>query len=74
MVTLSSVKADAPARIQLQQIDFVHFPKTGYQKLQTVRRLHEQLVLLNEKNRRLFGPFLAMLEEELQAQRDEAPE
>ncbi len=74
MITLSSVKADAPVRIQLRQIDFVHFPKTGYQKLQTVRRLHEQLIQLNEKNRRLFGPFLAMLEEELQSQQDEAPE
>jgi len=74
MVSLGSAKVDTAAHIQLRQIDFVHFPKTEFQKLQTVRRLHEQLVELNEKNRRLFGPFLAMLEEELQSQRDEVPE
>jgi hypothetical protein len=74
LVTIGSEKIEPPARIQLRQIDFVHFPKTEYQKLQTVRRLHEQLVLLNEKNKRLFGPFLSMLEEELQSQREDVPE
>jgi len=74
MVSLGSAKVEPPSPIHLRQIDFIHFPKTEYQKLQTVRRLHEQLVQLNEKNRRLFGPFLAMLEEELQSQHDEVPE
>ncbi len=74
MVSLAAANVEAPVPIHLRQIDFVHFPKTEYQKLQTVRRLHDQLVQLNEKNRQLFGPFLVMLEEELQSQRDEFPE
>jgi hypothetical protein len=74
LVSVHSGRLQPPAPIQLQQIDFVHFPKTEYQKLQTVKRLHEQLVLLNEKSRRLFEPFLTMLEEELQSQRDDVPD
>ena len=62
----------APAELKLHQVDFVHFPKTEYQKLQTVKRLHEQLIQLNERNKQLFGPFVGMLEEELRAQRDAA--
>jgi len=74
LVSLAGANVEAPAPIYLRQIDFVHFPKTEYQKLQTVKRLHDQLAQLNERNRQLFGPFLAMLEDELQAQRDEIPE
>jgi hypothetical protein len=65
LVSVLEESAEPPADIQLRRIDFVHFPKTEYQKLQTVKRLHEQLVRLNEKNRRLFGSFVQMLEEEL---------
>jgi len=74
LVCLRHEKVGPPAHIVLRQIDFVHFPKTEYQKLQTVKRLHEQLVMLNEKNRQLFEPFVAMLEKELGACQDEGPQ
>jgi anti-anti-sigma regulatory factor len=65
LVCLHKERTEPPADMQLRHIDFVHFPKTEYQKLQTVKLLHQQLVKLNEKNKQLFGPFIAMLEEEL---------
>lgn len=65
LVCLRREESEPPCDIELRQVDFVHFPKTEYQKLRKVKHLHEQLALLNEKNRRLFGPFVAMLEEEL---------
>lgn len=60
-----------PPQMQLSQIDFIHFPKTPQQRLQTIKRLHQQLTELNEKNKQLFGPFIAMLDEELQQRRQE---
>jgi len=71
LVSLQTAGTGPQVHMELAQIDFVHLPKTEFQKLQTVKRLHEQLVTLNEKNRRLFGPFVSMIERELQGRGDE---
>ncbi len=73
LICVHEGKAEPPADLTLRPIDFVHFPKSEYQRLQTVKRLHEELTCLNEGNRRLFGPFVAMLEEELHLQRKQGP-
>ena len=65
LLCLHEGQVELPAGIELRQIDFLHFPKTDYQKLQKVKDLHERLAQMNERNRMLFGPFIAMLEEEL---------
>ncbi len=70
MICLHRERVEPPAQIQLCQIDSIEFPKSGYQRLQKVKHLHEQLAGLNKKNRRLFGPFVAMLQEELQLERE----
>ncbi|NLW49693.1 MAG: hypothetical protein GXY85_02475 [Candidatus Brocadiaceae bacterium] len=72
MVSLHQERVDLPEGAELRQIDFLHFPKTEYERLQKVRELHERLSELNEHNRLLFGPFLRMLEEELAAGADNA--
>ncbi len=61
-----------PPQIQLCQMDFVHLPKTALERLQRIKRLHQQLTELNEENEKLFGPFVAMLEEELQQHEQES--
>jgi hypothetical protein len=61
-----------PEDVKLSSIDFVHFPKTEHERLGKIKELHQELVDLNEKNRRTFGPFIKMLDEEM-AER-QAPE
>jgi hypothetical protein len=65
LICLHEGKVDLPDGVELRQIDFLHFPKTEYQRIQKVKELHERLAEMNECNRLLFGPFLQMLEEEL---------
>jgi len=65
LVSLHGEAAEPPVKLELSCIDFVHFPRNNYQRLRTVQRMHQQLVQLNERNRRLFGPFIEMLEQEL---------
>jgi hypothetical protein len=67
LVHLRDECVELPHEVQLRQIDFLHFPKTEHQKLEKVKFLHEQLAELNDKNRQLFGPFIRMLEDELEA-------
>ena len=71
MICLHEGQVDLPAGVELQQIDFLHFPKTEYQRIQKVKELHERLAEMNERNRLLFGPFIEMLEEELAPESDE---
>jgi hypothetical protein len=71
LICLHKGKVDLPAGVELQQIDFLHFPKTEYQRLQKIKDLHERLAEMNEPNRLLFGPFIEMLEEELACETDE---
>ena len=65
LVCLHEGSVELPADIELRRIDFLHSPKTEYQKLQKVKELHQRLAQMNERNRMLFGPFIEMLEEEL---------
>ena len=65
---------DLPEQLQLRQMDFVDLPRTQYQRLARIRDLHRQLVALNSGNRELFGPFLEMLDEEIQQSREEQQE
>ncbi len=74
LVTLRREPVDLPQQLQLRQMDFVDLPKTQYQRLERIRDLHRQLVALNSGNRELFGPFLEMLDEEIQQSREEQQE
>jgi anti-anti-sigma regulatory factor len=58
-----------PEPMELRKMDFVDFPKTQYEKLKKIRDLHQRLIGLNEGNRELFGPFIEMVEEELEQTR-----
>ena len=65
LISLHAGAATPPDCIQFRQIDFVHFPATEVERLTKIKDLHQKLCQLNEKNRRLFGSFITMLEEEL---------
>lgn len=55
-----------PAGLDLQKVDFFHLPDSDTERIKEIKRLHEQLVQLNEENKRQFGSFISMLEDELQ--------
>ena len=64
-LAFSSEGCQPPRSLKLSRIDFVHLPATERERLQRIKDLHEELIKLNEKNRRNFGPFVKMLGEEL---------
>jgi anti-anti-sigma regulatory factor len=72
MVGLLSVMAvkeetcQAPEELQLRPVDSLHLPDTERERLQRLKDLHGELIKLNEKNRRQWGAFVEMLEQELQ--------
>ncbi len=66
LVCLHAGQTEPPEDIELRPLDMFTVPRSESQRLQAVKRLHEQLVSLNWRNERLFGPFLDMLEDELQ--------
>jgi anti-sigma B factor antagonist len=68
LISLHTGAASPPEAIEFRQIDFVHFPRTETERITRVKDLHKKLAELNEKNRRTFGSFIAMLEEELAQQ------
>lgn len=69
LVKVRNERIEQPQGLEMRRIDFVHFPKTETQRIQKIRQLHEQLAELNEKNRQTFGPFLTMIQEEMQEHR-----
>jgi len=71
LVALHEGTACPPESLELRRIDFVHFPKTEVERITKIKDLHQSLAELNEKNRRTFGSFITMLEEEL-AQQEKA--
>ncbi len=52
--------------VELCQMGYVPFPEDRKSRLEKIRELHEQLVRLNAGNKKLFGQFLEMLDEELE--------
>jgi two-component sensor histidine kinase len=60
--------------IQLCPIDSVHLPRDQRMRLETIKEVHQKLAALNERNTRAFGPFIRMLDEELQQGPPEEPE
>jgi len=70
LVSLRKDPANPPQCLQFRQIDFVHFPKTETERVSRIRDLHMKLAQLNEKNRKTFGSFIAMLDKELAQQED----
>jgi anti-sigma B factor antagonist len=71
LITLHEGAANPPEEVQFRQIDFVHFPRSETERISRIKDLHKTLAELNEKNRRTFGSFITMLEEEL-GQQDKA--
>jgi hypothetical protein len=74
LVKVRKERIEQPEGLKMRSIDFLHFPKTEMQRLETIRQLHEKLASLNEKNRTTFGSFLTMIEEELQQHRSQGEE
>ncbi len=68
LVALHEGAAEPPEELEFRQIDFLHFPQTETERLTRIKDLHKKLAELNEKNRRNFGSFITMLEEELAQQ------
>lgn len=54
-----------PPDLQLSHIDFFHLPSSEKERVCRIKELHQQLIRLNEKNRKKFGSFIKMLDEEL---------
>jgi len=56
--------------LRLAQVGTLHWPKTERERILKIKRLHQNLLELNDKNEGRFGPILKMLEAELQQQED----
>lgn len=67
LVAVHEEPYELPSGVQFRRINFLHFPLTRTEELERIKHLHEELVKLNEANRRLFGGFIEMLEAELRA-------
>ncbi len=68
LINLHCGQASPPEELEFRQIDFVHFPRTETERITRIKDLHKKLAEMNEKNRRTFGTFITMLEEELAQQ------
>ena len=66
VVALVLAPVKLPPGIRLSRIGTLQWPSDERQRILKVKKLHENLVRLNEKNRDRFGPVLDMLEHELQ--------
>lgn len=66
VVAVKQEPVELPGGLRLKQIDFIHFPGTERERIKMVKRLHEELIKLNRKNRELFSGFVDMLDSELQ--------
>jgi anti-sigma B factor antagonist len=55
-----------PEDVALRPVDLMHLPSTERQRISQIKVLHEHLAKLNDKNKVTFGPFLKMLDAELQ--------
>ncbi len=69
LVAVHQDEVEPPEDMELRRIDFVHLPRTEVERLETIKRLHQELVELNERNRQVFGSFIDMLNEELRQAR-----
>ena len=58
---------EVPEGIEFIKADFVHFPGSEREGIERIKYLHEQLAKLNERNKKVFGSFIAMLRSELKA-------
>jgi len=67
LVKIVEHPVEIPEQIKLIKADFVHFPGTERKRVERIKYLHEQLVKLNERNKRVFGSFISMLQSELKA-------
>jgi anti-anti-sigma regulatory factor len=67
VVVLKKKRVSLPPEVELSEIDFVHMPGDERERLLRIKELHQHLVKLNERNRKSFGSFVQMLEEELRS-------
>ena len=61
---------EIPEGVEFMKADFVHFPSTERERIERVKYLHEQLVKLNERNKKVYGSFISMLQDELKESED----
>ena len=68
VIALKGEPTEPPCGLTLKNVDLVHLPKTERERIETIKRLHEELIKLNDRNRQEFARFVEMLEAELQQQ------
>ncbi|MFW6189349.1 MAG: STAS domain-containing protein [Planctomycetota bacterium] len=71
LICMHAGEVEVPSELKFRKIDFVHLPKNESERLQKIKKLHQQLASLNEKNKKTFAPFIEMLEEELEQEQAE---
>lgn len=69
LVCIHEEVLEPPEEIELRAVDFVHLPRTERERLEKIKKLHEELARLNDRNREMFGSFIAMLAAELKQNR-----
>jgi hypothetical protein len=55
-----------PDEVEFMKADFIHFPSSERERIERIKYLHEQLVKLNERNKKVYGSFVSMLQDELE--------
>ena len=66
LVSVIDHPLDVPDGIEFMKADFFTFAGTERERCERIKYLHEQLTQLNERNKKQFGSFVAMLQKELQ--------
>jgi radical SAM protein with 4Fe4S-binding SPASM domain len=65
VIALVEDEVALPEELRLARASTVHWPKTERARITKIKKLHENLIALNEKNKELFGAVIEMLETEL---------
>ncbi len=64
-VALVEEEVALPEGLRLARAGTIHWPKTERARITKIKKLHENLIALNEKNKKRFGAVIEMLETEL---------
>ena len=65
LVALRGEPFELPEGLKLERIGPVHFPGSERERIEKIKDMHRRLVDLNERNRRQFSSFVAMVDGEL---------
>ena len=65
-IAMRQEPVELPKKLKLAEVDFVHFPSNARARVKKIKELHEELIKLNERNKKQFAGFVEMLDVELQ--------